>query len=570
MKKNAKKLVVFLALVTVLTAVLCFNSSASINWGTGVYISYKGQVVDSITYNGVKVDAVYAPRSQVAGYDSDATYCCAAFVSKFYRNVFGVNVSNLYPGNQPNASSGYFYKVTTPQVGDIAGSSGHWAIVKSVSGSTVNLIEQNAWYDNAMTKAAVGRKINLPESSYWYWRWSGVGNAPAPSYFTGLWSSDISNTNATLHATINKTYIDTCGFYLGTSQNNMKLIKDESAYKNVINIWFNLNEYGVTLTPGTKYYFKIYIKVGGKEYATEVQSFTTTGHTHSYKDIIEPATIIQSGTLTKKCDCGQVYSKSVISSPKNFALTSASYVYDGKVKTPAVSIKDSNNKVLVNGTDYTLTYESGRKLPGKYSVKVTFKGKYSGSAYLNFKIAPAVTSKINVVQTTNAIKLAWNKVPGATGYRVYIYNAKTKKYQSLKTLTGNSYLIKNLNPGTAYTFKVRAYTTDGEVIWGNPTAAFATATKTNTPNLKVVSTKKGVATLTWSSVAGESGYQVYYSTKKDSGFKFYKNFSSNTTGGLVTSLTSGKGYYFTVRTYKKTANGYVFSDWSPIRGVKVK
>ncbi|MBE5926960.1 MAG: hypothetical protein E7270_08380 [Lachnospiraceae bacterium] len=151
------------------------SSDASINWGTSVYISTYGQVVDSITYNGKTVNAIYAPRNQVSNYDSNNQFCCAAFVSKFYNQVYGITVNNLDPGNIPNDATGkgYFYKVSTPQVGDIAGSSEHWAIVKAVSGNSITLIEQNCW-DTSYTSAKIGRVLNLPENSYWFWRYSGA------------------------------------------------------------------------------------------------------------------------------------------------------------------------------------------------------------------------------------------------------------------------------------------------------------------------------------------------------------------------------------------------------------
>ena len=59
-----------------------------------------------------------------------------------------------------------------------------------------------------------------------------------------------------------------------------------------------------------------------------------------------------------------------------------------------------------------------------------------------------------------------------------------------------------------------------------------------------------------------------YSTSKTSGFKKYKNYESNS--GYVNNLTSGKTYYFKVRTYIKTDSGYVYSPFSAVKGVKVK
>lgn len=61
------------------------------------------------------------------------------------------------------------------------------------------------------------------------------------------------------------------------------------------------------------------------------------------------------------------------------------------------------------------------------------------------------------------IKLRWNKVSGASGYKVY---CKTSggKYKCIKTLKGGSkltYRYELLNSHTKYTFKVRAYKKSG-------------------------------------------------------------------------------------------------------------
>lgn len=185
---------------------------------------------------------------------------------------------------------------------------------------------------------------------------------------------------------------------------------------------------------------------------------------------------------------------------------------------------------------------------------------------------PAKPTNIKVTAaSSSAIKLSWSKVSGATGYRVYKYNTSTKKWEAIKTTTSASYKVENLKAGTKYKFRIKAYMKIGDkAYWSDATSTFETATKTKTPTLKVTSTTKGKANLTWTNVSGESGFQVYYSTKKDSGFKKVKNYSADTLKGTKSSLTSGKTYYFKVRTYKKTDSGVVYGSWSSVKSVKIK
>lgn len=177
------------------------NANAQINWGYSVYISTYGQVVNSINFKGVTVNARYAPISSVANYDS-SEFSCAGFVKSFYKSAFGIDVYNLYPGKTPliSSGSGYFYKTTKPVVGDIAANSGHWTIIKEISGNTITLIEQNAWYDDNKTYAAVNRKLILPETSYWFWHYS-ENFGPAVNWYDNVPKADL---DSSFYACISK------------------------------------------------------------------------------------------------------------------------------------------------------------------------------------------------------------------------------------------------------------------------------------------------------------------------------------------------------------------------------
>ncbi len=293
---------------------------------------------------------------------------------------------------------------------------------------------------------------------------------------------------------------------------------------------------------------------------------------HTYTKVTTKATLTKNGLIKNKCTiCGYVASKSTtVYCPKTIKLSKTEYTYNGKVQTPSVTIKDSKGNTLKKDTDYTVKYESGRKLPGKYTVTITFKGKYSGTKKLTYTIAPRVTTKITATQTTTTITLKWNKVTGAEGYRIYQYNTKTKKYEKVKDVTGTSLKLSKLKSGTKYKFKVRVFTKDDGTIMGAYSPIFETATKAKTPTLKATSTKKRTASLSWTNVTGESGYQVYYATKKNGEYKKLNSYKVNVVKGSKSKLTSGKTYYFKVRAYTKTDSGTVYSTWSTVKSVKIK
>ncbi|MBE6823954.1 MAG: hypothetical protein E7513_01270 [Ruminococcaceae bacterium] len=294
---------------------------------------------------------------------------------------------------------------------------------------------------------------------------------------------------------------------------------------------------------------------------------------HSYSSTSTDATLETDGIKLTECSvCGDIKNSETIYKPTEFTLSTSSYTYDKKAKKPTVKVKDSAGNTLSEGIDYLVSYESGRTLPGRYTVKITFRGDYSGTKRLYFTIKPRVTSEITASQTTSTVTLKWNKVTGATGYRIYKLNSSTNKYEHIASVTsGTSYKNSKLKAGTTYKFKLRAYTKDDGVIWGSYSSVFATATKPKTPTLKVSSSStKGKVSAQWSNVSGESGYQLYYSTSSSSGFKKVKSYSADVLKGSKSSLVSGRTYYFKVRAYKKVDGKVVYGGWSKVKSIKAK
>ena len=126
---------------------------------------------------------------------------------------------------------------------------------------------------------------------------------------------------------------------------------------------------------------------------TKPKTCKDCGHTtgkalgHIYeKKVTAKATLSANGKLKNVCsDCGKI-TYSTIAKVKSIAFKKATTTYDGKTKKPTVVVKDANGKTLKLGTDYTVTYPSGMKKAGTYKVKVTMKGKYSGTKTLTYKI----------------------------------------------------------------------------------------------------------------------------------------------------------------------------------------
>ena len=301
---------------------------------------------------------------------------------------------------------------------------------------------------------------------------------------------------------------------------------------------------------------------------------------HTYENVITKATLTTNGLIESKCSvCGDVKSTVTVYYPKTIKLSSAEVTYNGKVRSPSVTVKDSKGNTLVKGTDYDVTTPSGRKAPGQYTYTIKFKGNYSGEKKLTFTILPETVdvATIKATQSTSVIKLTWGAVEGATGYRVYQYSPSKGKFVQIASVKGVTSYRKatNLKAGTEYKFKVKAYTklSDGTVLWATASKEFLTATECKAPSItSVTSPSKSKATVKWSNVDGETGFQLYYSTKKDSGYKKVSSYAADKLTGSKTfsSSASGKTIYFKVRAYKKAGGQTIYGEWSAVKSVKLK
>ncbi len=156
---------------------------------------------------------------------------------------------------------------------------------------------------------------------------------------------------------------------------------------------------------------------------------------------------------------------------KTVKLKTTKYVYNGKVQTPAVIIKDADGKT-VSSKYYTVKYANGRKNVGKYSVKVTFKDKYSGSKTLYFTIIPKGTSITKVVPKKDKVLVKWKKqTKQVTGYQIQYStskNFKNKKTITIKKNKTTSKTIKGLKTNKRYYIRIRTYkTVNGKKYYSN-------------------------------------------------------------------------------------------------------
>mgnify|MGYP004483082741 CR=1 FL=1 len=103
--------------------------------------------------------------------------------------------------------------------------------------------------------------------------------------FYNINASNVSQTNAQLNASISYSgnHPSEVGVYFGNSTDSMRKVGSDAINhnKNPFDMWYSLNKYGVTLSAGTTYYYKMYAIMDGREVTSKVQSFTTPAQVNS-------------------------------------------------------------------------------------------------------------------------------------------------------------------------------------------------------------------------------------------------------------------------------------------------
>lgn len=144
----------------------------------------------------------------------------------------------------------------------------------------------------------------------------------------------------------------------------------------------------------------------------------------------------------------------------NACLSSNAYTFDGKVKTPSVTVKDAAGKTI-DKKNYSVVYDADRVNIGTYKVRVDFRGEYTGSRTLKFTINPPATNVERLTSGKRQLNVKWKVQSGkTTGYQIkYSQNKNLKKAKTV-TVKGNlknSASVKRLAAKVNYYVSVRSY-----------------------------------------------------------------------------------------------------------------
>ena len=286
-----------------------------------------------------------------------------------------------------------------------------------------------------------------------------------------------------------------------------------------------------------------------------------TGHKSSGWIVDKAASIGVKGSKHKECtvckkilETAEIPALSRISISKaSVTLSTSTYAYDGKAKTPSVTVK-VGGKTLKKDTDYTVSYSNNTKV-GTAKVTITGKGNYTGSVSKTYSI------KNNFKKAT----VSGISTKAFTGKN--ITQSITVKYNGKTLKKGTDYTVSysnNKNIGTA-TVKI---------------AGKGSYTGTITKTFKINPAKQEIQKLTakskaffvdWAQKGSATGYEIQYAT--NSKFKSAKKVTitnNKTDTKTISKLSGKKKYYVRVRSYTTVKGTKYYGAWSASKSVTTK
>ena len=212
-------------------------------------------------------------------------------------------------------------------------------------------------------------------------------------------------------------------------------------------------------------------------------------------------------------------------------------------------------KGLADATPYSFRIKTYKNADGKTN--------YSGYTTVKTETPPAAVKNARVTSTTATwITLEWERNANVTGYAIEQYKGgKWTQIAVTKNNTTLKFIVKGLNPDTKYSFRIRAYKTNGtKTTYGGYVAMAGTTRIANVAKFNATALSQTSVRLSWSSNTIASGYVIeQYKGGKWTQINVIRD--KNVTTMVVGSLAKGTTYTFRMKSFKTVDGSNKFSEY---------
>ena len=256
-----------------------------------------------------------------------------------------------------------------------------------------------------------------------------------------------------------------------------------------------------------------------------------------------------------------------ISDPTSVSLNKTSLTLDvGKSHTLTKTVSPSNavtSYTWSSSNTSVATVDGNGKVTAKKAGTATITVKTSNGKTANCKVtvnlpAPQITGLAN---TTGGIKISWNKVDGAYGYRLY-YKPASGGWKRFKDTTATSFTDSGVVPNKTETYTIRCIDKNGKTVSGFNSKGWSKKYTPAAPTISKLENTSGGIKLSWNKIAGVYGYRLYYKTSSG-GWKRFKD--TTATSFTDSGVSPNRTETYTIRCIDKngkTVSGFYSKGWS--------
>ena len=181
------------------------------------------------------------------------------------------------------------------------------------------------------------------------------------------------------------------------------------------------------------------------------------------------------GAVVETADIPALSPKSISSATVSLSIATCSF--DGKVKTPSVTVK-LGSTALRNGIDYVVSYSNNKNV-GKATVVITGKGLYAGTITRTFVINPAKQEIQKLTAKSKGFYIDYAAKGHATGYEIQYATNSSFSGAKKTVITSNKtdkVTVSKLSGNKKYYVRVRTYTTVNGIKYYGAWSAVKTVT----------------------------------------------------------------------------------------------
>ena len=221
-------------------------------------------------------------------------------------------------------------------------------------------------------------------------------------------------------------------------------------------------------------------------------------------------------------------------------------------------------KGLADATPYSFRIKTYKNADGKTN--------YSGYATVKAETPPAAVKNARVTSTTATwITIEWERNANVTGYAIEQYKGgKWTQIAVTKNNTTLKFIVKGLNPDTKYSFRIRAYKTNGtKTTYGGYVSMAGTTRIANVAKFSATALSQTAVRLSWSRNTIASGYVIeQYKGGKWTQINVIKD--KNVTTMVVAPLAKGTTYSFRMKSFKTVDGSNRFSEYISAKATTAK